>query len=142
MAKRRVLFLCTGNSARSQMAEAITTARFGPDWDAFSAGTRPAGYVHPKAQQVLAEMGIAHQGRSKPVDEYRGQTFDLVVTVCDAAAEECPIWLGGGRKVHLDFPDPARAGGSDEQVTAVFRSVRDAIAREIPPLLQGTPGPG
>lgn len=135
MSKRKVLFLCTGNSCRSQLAEAIVNARLGDSWEAVSAGTKPAGYVHPKALAALAEIGIQHSGRSKLADEFRGQDFDLVVTVCDSAAEECPVWLGRGKKLHHSFPDPAKAEGSDEQVMAAFRAVRDDIAREIPALL-------
>jgi len=93
--------------------------------------------VHPLALQVLAEIGIEHRGRSKSADEYRGMPFDLVVTVCDDAAENCPVWLGQGKRVHLGFPDPARATGSPEEVLAVFRSVRDDIARKIPAYLSG-----
>lgn len=133
--KRKVLFLCTGNSCRSQMAEAIVNARLGETWEAVSAGTQPAGYVHPKALAALAEIGIRHEGRSKLADEFRGVDFDLVVTVCDSAAEECPLWLGRGRKLHHSFSDPARAQGSDEQVMVAFRTVRDQIAAEIPALL-------
>ena len=120
--KRQVLFLCTGNSCRSQMAEAIVNARLGAHWEAFSAGTRPAGYVHPLALRALAEIGIVHAGRSKHADELRAVPFDLVVTVCDSAAEDCPVWLGQGKRVHLGFPDPAAAVGSAEEVMAVFRS--------------------
>jgi arsenate reductase len=133
--KRKVLFLCTGNSCRSQMAEAIVNARLGETWEAVSAGTRPAGYVHPKALTALAEIGIQHTGRSKPADEFWGVDFDLVVTVCDAAAEECPVWLGKGRRVHHDFPDPAKAEGTDEEVLQVFRAMRDDIEREMVKLL-------
>lgn len=136
VSKRKVLFLCTGNSCRSQMAEAIVNARMGDDWEAFSAGTKPAGYVHPQALIALAEIGIQHQGRSKLADEYRGVDFDLVVTVCDAAAEDCPVWLGKGRRVHHSFPDPAKATGTDEEIMQVFRSVRDAIADDIGQLLK------
>lgn len=135
MSRRKVLFLCTGNSCRSQMAEAIVNARLGDAWEAVSAGTQPAGYVHPLALQVLAEIGIAHQGRSKSADEYRNTPFDLVVTVCDDAAENCPVWLGRGRRVHLGFPDPAQATGSPEEVLAVFRAVRDDIAQRVPAYL-------
>ena len=134
--ERKVLFLCTGNSCRSQMAEAIVNTRLGDDWEAFSAGTQPAGYVHPLALRALAELGIQHAGRSKHADEYHRVPFDLVVTVCDAAAENCPVWLGRGRRVHLGFPDPAKAAGSEEEVMAVFRAVRDDIAQQVPPLLQ------
>ena len=136
-AKRRVLFLCTGNSCRSHMAEAIVNARMGDTWEAVSAGTQPAGYVHPKALQALAEIGIEHQGRSKHADEFRNTPLDLVVTVCDSAAEECPLWLGPGRRVHMGFPDPAKADGSDDEIMAVFRAVRDDMIRAIPTLLAG-----
>jgi arsenate reductase len=129
--KRKVLFLCTGNSCRSQMAEAIVNARYGDEWEAVSAGTKPAGYVHPKGLAALAEIGIEHSGRSKLADEFRGVDFDLVVTVCDSAAEECPLWLGKGKKIHHSFPDPAK---TDD--LADFRLVRDMIMREIPDLLK------
>ena len=102
----------------------------------FSAGTRPAGYVHPKAVQALAEIGIHHQGRSKSMDEFRGETFDLVVTVCDDAAENCPVWLGKGKRVHIGFPDPADATGSDAEIQAVYRQVRDDIQAQIIPFLK------
>jgi arsenate reductase len=131
MDKRKVLFLCTGNSARSQMAEAIVNARMGDRWEAVSAGTRPAGYVHPKALAALAEIGIQHAGRSKLAGEFRAVDFDLVVTVCDSAAEECPFWLGKGKRVHHSFPDPAKTDNLDD-----FRAVRDAIERQIPALLR------
>ncbi len=134
--KRKVLFLCSGNSCRSQMAEAIVNARLGDRWQAFSAGTQPAGAVHPKTMQALQEIGIRHTGRSKPADEFRGMDFDLVVTVCDSAAEECPVWLGKGKRAHHDFPDPGKAQGSEEEIMSVFRAVRDAIAVEIPKILQ------
>ncbi len=130
MPKRRILFLCTGNSCRSQMAEAIVNARLSETWEAVSAGTAPAGYTHPKALAALAEIGIQHIGRSKVADEFRGTEFDLVVTLCDSAAEECPIWLGKGRRLHHSFPDPAKADTMDD-----FRKVRDDIEREIPRLL-------
>jgi arsenate reductase len=133
--KRKVLFLCTGNSCRSQMAEAIVNARLSDNWRAFSAGTVPAGYVHPKAIQVLDEIGITHNGQSKSAEQFRNMDFDLVVTVCDDAAENCPVWLGKGRRAHLSFPDPAKAEGTDEEKLAVFRSVRDAIAQKVPELL-------
>lgn len=130
--KRNVLFLCTGNSARSQMAEAMVNVQWGDRWQAFSAGTHPTGSVHPFALQVLAEIGIDHRNaRSKSVEEFQDIPFDLVVTVCDAAAEECPTWLGQGRRVHLGFPDPAQATGSDDEVLAVFREVRDQIKERI-----------
>jgi len=135
---KKVLFLCTGNSCRSQMAEAIVNARLGDRWQAFSAGTRPAGYVHPKAIAALAEIGIQHHGRSKLADEFREADLDLVVTVCDSAAEECPIWVRKGQRIHLSFPDPAKAEGTDEQIMDVFRAVRDDIEKEMVRLLNGT----
>jgi arsenate reductase (thioredoxin) len=133
--KRRVLFLCTGNSARSQMAEAIVNARLGEKWEAVSAGTEPAGYIHPMAVQALAEIGVEHRGRSKSAIEFRDVDFDLVVTVCDDAAENCPLWLGKGTRGHLGFRDPAQATGTGEQKMAVFRAVRDEISRRVPELL-------
>ncbi|HEX5807312.1 MAG TPA: arsenate reductase ArsC [Anaerolineales bacterium] len=129
--KRKILFLCTGNSCRSQMAEAIVNARLGDEWEAVSAGTRPAGYVHPKALAALQEIGIEHEGRSKLADEFREVPFDLVVTVCDSAAEECPVWLGKGKRMHHSFPDPALTDRMDG-----FRTVRDDIEREISQLLK------
>ncbi|MBI4731153.1 MAG: arsenate reductase ArsC [Chloroflexi bacterium] len=129
--KRKVLFLCTGNSCRSQMAEAIVNARLSETWEAVSAGTKPAGYVHPKALAALAEIGIRHAGRSKHADEFRSVDFDLVVTVCDSAAEECPVWLGKGKRVHRGFPDPAKSDDISD-----FRKVREDMAREIIALLE------
>ena len=136
---KKVLFLCTGNSCRSQLAEAIINARLGETWQAISAGTKPAGYVHPKALAALSEIGIKHEGRSKLADEFKSVDFDLVVTVCDSAAEECPLWLGKGKRVHHSFPDPAKAEGTDEEVMNVFRSVRDDIEKEMVKLLKETP---
>ncbi|PJF48136.1 MAG: arsenate reductase ArsC [Chloroflexi bacterium] len=133
--KRKVLFLCTGNSCRSQMAEAIVNARLGDTWEAVSAGTKPAGYVHPKALAVLAEIGIQHEGRSKHTDEFLNADFDLVITVCDSAAEECPVWPGKGKRVHYSFPDPALTDDIAE-----FRKVRDEIERAILPLLRKNSG--
>jgi arsenate reductase (thioredoxin) len=136
MPRRKVLFLCTGNSCRSQMAEAIVNARLGDEWQAVSAGTRPQGYVHPMALRALEEIGIHHRGRSKSADEFIGVDFDLVVTVCDSAAEECPVWLGKGKRVHRGFMDPFDAQGTDEEKMLIYRFVRDEIAREIPQLLK------
>ncbi|MGQ9684452.1 MAG: arsenate reductase ArsC, partial [Anaerolineae bacterium] len=91
---------------------------------------------HPKAIRVLREIGIEHAGRSKPADEFRDVPFDLVVTVCDDAAENCPLWLGQGKRVHLGFPDPAKATGAEDEVLAVFRAVRDQIAEQVGALLR------
>jgi arsenate reductase (thioredoxin) len=131
---RKVLFLCTGNSCRSQMAEAIVNAR-NPEWRAFSAGVRPAGYVHPMANQVLKELGIEHNGESKNVEQFRNDKFDLVVTVCDDANEECPVWLGQGKRVHESFRDPAKAEGTEAERLVIFRQVRDELLKKIPDLL-------
>ena len=128
---KKVLFLCTGNSCRSQLAEAIVNARMGDIWQAVSAGTKPAGYIHPKALDALSEIGIQHTGSSKRVDEFQGVDFDLVVTVCDSAAEECPVWLGKGKKVHHSFPDPALTDDLND-----FRAVRDDIEKVILELLK------
>jgi len=129
--KKKVLFLCTGNSCRSQMAEAIVNASLREKWDAVSAGTKPAGFIHPLALEVLREIGINHSGTSKSVDSFYETGFDLVVTVCDSAAEECPVWLGKGNRVHHSFPDPAKTGKIED-----FRLVRDSIATEIPLILK------
>jgi arsenate reductase len=109
------------------MAEAIINRELGNVWQAFSAGTKPSGYVHPIALRVLEEAGIQHQGHSKHTDELIGYTFDLVITVCDSAAEECPIWLGKGEVIHNPYIDPSEAVGTEEEVLAVFRQVRDEM---------------
>ena len=125
---RSVLFLCKGNSCRSQMAEAIVHARYSKEWRAFSAGTHPAGFVHPMAIQVLQEIGIEHHGASKSIDRFRDKDFDLVITVCDDANEACPLFTGRvGRRIHMGFEDPSFATGSREQKLAEFRRVRDLI---------------
>ena len=130
--KRRVLILCTGNSARSQMAEAIINARRGDTWEAFSAGTNPAARVHPMALKALAEIGIQTNGTPpKRIDTFAGQAFDAVITVCDDAAENCPFWSGQGQRIHVGFPDPAKATGSEADVLAAFRQVRDDIMRRV-----------
>ncbi len=124
--KRRVLFLCTGNAARSQMAEGLVNHLRGEVWRAVSAGTHPTGRVHPDAVTAMKEVGVdISAARSKSVDEFRDAAFDLVITVCDSAAEECPLWLGQGKRVHIGFPDPAHGSLSD------FRAVRDAIRQQV-----------
>jgi len=124
--KRHVLFLCTGNSARSQMAEALVNHLRAEQWQAHSAGTHPAGYVHPYAIAAMKEIGVdISAARSKSLDEFRDAALDLVITLCDDAAEECPVWLGRGARVHLGFPDPAK--GSLEQC----RAVRDDIRQKV-----------
>ncbi len=135
MKRKKVLFVCTGNSCRSQMAEAIVNERLGEQWQARSAGTKPVGYVHPLAIRALQEIGIQHTGFSKSVTDFISEEIDLVVTVCDSAAEECPVWLSPGKTVHLGFPDPALTKGSEAIVMNVFRQVRDEIQDQVTQLL-------
>jgi arsenate reductase len=130
--KRQVLFLCTGNSARSQMAEGLVNHFLGDEWEAYSAGTAPAGYVHPLAIKAMAELRIDISAqRSKSVAEFRDTQFDLVITVCEQAAQNCPLWLGSGQVKHIGFPDPVAATGSEDERLEVFRQVRDAIRQEV-----------
>jgi len=140
MHKRRVLILCTGNSCRSQMAAGLINHFLGDRWEAYSAGTAPSGYVHPLAIQVMAELGIdISTGVSKSVDQFYGQPFDAVVTVCDDARETCPVWLGEGNVSHIGFYDPALATGSEEERLAVFRQVCDQIRDQVLGYLQTQP---
>ncbi len=114
------------------MAEAIVNHSRSDEWVAFSAGTHPKPVVHQNAVRVLKEVGIDISGaRPKSIEEFRNAAFDLVVTVCDLAAEECPVWLGAGKRVHVGFPDPAKTVGTDEEIMARFRQVRDDIKVEI-----------
>lgn len=132
MNKKQVLILCTGNSCRSQMAEGLINHYLGDTWQAYSAGTAPSGYVHPLAIKAMAELGVdLSQNRSKSTDEFRTITLDQVITVCDDAAENCPLWLGSGNVTHIGFPDPAKATGSDQEIFAVFRQVRDDIREQV-----------
>ena len=127
--KQRVLFLCTGNSARSQMAEGLLRHLAGDRFEVFSAGTRPAG-LNPNAVKVMSEIGIDIAGsRSKSVGEFAGQQFDYVFTVCDNAKESCPIFPGAGKRLHHSFEDPAAAPG--DQQAMIFRKVRDQIATRL-----------
>ncbi len=136
MKKQRVLFLCTGNSCRSQMAEAIVNARLSDRWEAFSAGIRPAAAVHPLVPQVLAESGIPFAGEPKSAGRFRNTAFDLVVTLCDSARQECPVWLGSGLREHHDYPDPGLVEGTDAEKLAAFRKLRDDMLVEIPYILE------
>ena len=135
--KKRVLILCTGNSARSQMAEGLLRHDSGDRFEVESAGTKPSR-VRPEAIQVMREIGIDISGhRSKSVDEFAGQTFDYVLTVCDHAQESCPIYPGHSNRLHHNFQDPAAVEGSEEQRLAAFRKVRDEIRmylRTFPPI--------
>jgi arsenate reductase len=125
---KRVLILCTGNSCRSQMAEGLWRMLGKGSWECFSAGSKPAGYVHPMAIEVMQEVDVnLSANRSKHVEEFTGQTFDLVVTVCDSAKEACPVFPGAKQMFHWPFDDPAHATGSSDEV----RRVRQAIANRI-----------
>ena len=125
---KRILILCTGNSCRSQMAEGFLKS-FDSDLEVFSAGTYPASRVHPRAIAVMKEAGIDISGNSpKSVDQFLSLPFDYVVTVCDNAKEQCPVFLGTVKhRLHIGFDDPAEAFGTDEKVMAEFRRVRDEI---------------
>ncbi len=129
MRKKRILFLCTGNSARSQMAEGLLRQLAGDRFDVFSAGTRPVG-LNPNAVSAMSEIGLdisAHQ--SKSVDQFVNQQFDYVFTVCDNAKESCPFFPGAHRTIHHSFEDPAAA--SSDQQPAAFRKVRDEIRTRL-----------
>ena len=128
---KKILILCTGNSARSQMAEGLFRQEGGDRYEVFSAGTRPS-LVRPEAIAVLAEIGVDISGhRSKSVDEFASQPLDLVITVCDNAKESCPVFPGGTRRLHWPFEDPAHVEGSEEERKAAFRRVRDQIKARI-----------
>jgi arsenate reductase len=127
VSKKRVLILCTGNSARSQMAEGLLRHDAGDRFDVESAGTKP-GTVRPEAIAAMNELGIdisAH--RSKHVDEFNGQRFDYVITVCDNARESCPVFFGNATRLHHSFDDPAGLAGSERERLALFRRVRDEL---------------
>jgi arsenate reductase (thioredoxin) len=129
--KQRVLILCTANSARSQMAEGLLRALAGDRFEVFSAGTR-ASSVNPFAVQAMAQRAIDIGGhRSKHLEQYIAQPFDYVITVCDKAAENCPVFPGPARRIHWGFPDPAAAQGSDAERLATFVTVRDAIEARL-----------
>lgn len=132
----KVLFLCTENACRSQMAEGLVNHDLAGQVRAWSAGVRPSR-VNPRAVQVMAELGINLRGqRAKSVADLPEKDFDLVITVCDQAREQCPIFSGGAEMLHLGFPDPARAAGTEEEILAVFRQVRDDLRARLLPLLE------
>jgi len=128
MPKTRVLILCTGNSARSQMAEGILRHEGGDKFEVYSAGVKP-GFVRPEAIQAMREIDIDISGhRSKSVDEFIGQEFDYVITVCDNAKETCPVFPGKAARIHQNFEDPPAPGvGADEYRLSIFRRVRDEL---------------
>ena len=131
MQKKRVLVLCTGNSARSQMGEGLFRAEGGERFEVFSAGTRPT-VVRPEAIAVMKEIGIDISGHwSKGVDQFAGQTFDTIVTVCDNARESCPVFPAPAERIHWSFEDPAAVEGSEEERLAAFRRIRDQIRERV-----------
>lgn len=132
----KVLFLCTENACRSQMAEGLVNHYLDGTAKAFSAGVRPH-VVNPRAIQVMGELGIDISGhRSKSVDKFMHEPLDLVITVCDRAAEECPLFPGTTEVLHVGFPDPAKAAGTEEEIMAVFRQVRDDLRARLIPLIE------
>lgn len=135
---RRILVLCTGNSCRSVMAEALFNQLGNGDIEAVSAGSNPAGYVHPKSIEALKRHGInPGSPRSKSWDEFAGQSFDLVVTVCDAAAaESCPVFLGAAKKLHWSTPDPAKALGTEAEIDAAFDEAFNMLKEKIESFLK------
>ena len=131
MPKKKVLFLCTANSCRSQMAEGIANHFLGDRLEAVSAGTE-ASFVNPRAIQVLGEIGVdISRHRSKNLDEFTAQEFDYVITLCGDANEKCPLFFGGVQRTHLGFPDPAKAVGTEEEILQEFRRVRDEIQKSL-----------
>lgn len=135
--KKKILFLCTHNSCRSQMAEGIVNHFLGDRFRAFSAGTE-ATRVNPLAVQVLAEWGIdISLHRSKILDEFAGERFDHVITLCGSANEQCPLFFGGVQRVHIGFDDPSRSTGSQDEILAEFRRVRDEIRKKLTHYLIG-----
>ncbi|RLC97767.1 MAG: arsenate reductase ArsC [Chloroflexi bacterium] len=137
--RKKVLILCTGNSCRSQMAEALINGRMPDSWVAYSAGAEPKGYIHLLALKALNEIGIGHFGKSKNIADLPKIVFNLVITVCDDAAENCPTRLSEGKRVHLGFPDPALAEGSEADRLDAFRSVRDDMSDKILSFLENYP---
>jgi arsenate reductase (thioredoxin) len=132
----KVLFLCTENSCRSQMAEGLINHDLKGEVQAFSAGVR-ATRVNPRAIQVMAEIGIdISQQRSKSMDEFLEDRFDLAITLCDQAQRECPMFLNADRLIHMGFPDPAKATGTEADILDEFRKVRDEIRQKLVPFLQ------
>jgi len=129
--KKKVLFLCTGNSCRSQMADGLINHDFATQIEAFSAGTEPHG-LNPRAVQVMAELGIDISANSSDhLSKYEGQRFDYVITLCGDANEKCPLFFGGVKRIHMGFDDPPKATGTDEEVLNVYRRVRDEIRQQL-----------
>ena len=136
--KERVLILCTGNSARSQMAEGLLRREAGGQFEVESAGTKP-GIVRPEAISVMRELGVDISGhRSKHVNEFDGERFDYVITVCDNANESCPVFPGAVKRLHKSFEDPAAVNGSEEERLAAFRRVRDELREYLREFASGS----
>ena len=132
----RILILCTGNSARSQIAEGLVRHLGGNDVEAFSAGTHPAGMVHPLAVAAMRERGIDISAQtSKAMKQFEGQPFDYVITVCDDAYQECPFFPGARNQLHWSTPDPSFVSGTPEERLGAFRETVDALERRINPFL-------
>ena len=129
---KRILILCTGNSCRSQMAEGLLKS-FDKYLDVFSAGTNPSNKVHPKAIQVMKEIGIdISKNHPKMVDQFLNDSFDYVITVCDNAKETCPVFIGKvSKQLHIGFEDPAEAKGTEEEILNKFRMIRDLIKNDF-----------
>jgi arsenate reductase len=128
---KRILVLCTGNSARSQMGEGLFRHEGGAEYEIQSAGTKPS-LVRPEAIAVMKEIGIDISGHcSKSVDEFAGQSFDYVVTVCDNAHDNCPVFPAGSERIHWSFEDPAAVRGSEQERLAAFRRIRDLIHERV-----------
>ena len=128
---KRVLFICTHNSARSQMAEGLVNHDLAGKVQAFSAGTDPT-FVHPLAIAAMKEVGIdISRQRSKSIDEFADEKFDFVITLCDQAAESCPVFFGGTRRMHMGFPDPSGVTGTEEEKLSFFRNLRDQIRDKL-----------
>tara|TARA_B100001939_G_scaffold347979_1_gene371768 strand:+ start:4969 stop:5376 length:408 start_codon:yes stop_codon:yes gene_type:complete len=129
---KNVLVLCTGNSCRSIMAEALINQLAQGRYHAVSAGSKPEGYVHPKSIETLKRHGVqAGEPRSKSWDEFQGMNFDLVITVCDAAAESCPVFLGKHKKLHWSTPDPAAVTGNEEEINTAFDEAFNLLKAKI-----------
>jgi len=134
MTTKRVLIVCTGNSCRSQMAEAWVRHDLGDRWEVESAGTHPARAVAPLAVRAMAEVGVDISGaRPKHWGRFLDQRWDLVVTVCDSARESCPLFPGAAEQIHVSFPDPVLAVGSEKERLVVYRAVRDDIRSLLVP---------
>jgi arsenate reductase len=140
--KKRVLILCTGNSARSQMAEGLLRHLSGDRFEVESAGVEPS-HVRPQAIEAMSEIGVdISRHRSKSVDEFSGQEFDYVITVCDNAREHCPVFPGKQERIHWSFDDPAAAVGDEKAVLSVFRRVRDEIKERLLEFIKEARGRG